>query len=197
MTPHFQTSLAGVLIALFFGTSMSVVMLWMFRVPRAVSASAAKARRSLDIARMILVPTTGSVYSQRGVELACRLAQEQGASIALVYVIEVPRTLPLGAPLEHAEEEARQALETGRDVVALHNLPVRSIIQRARAAGDGIIAAAAYHRADLIVTGLASRREHGHAGLGRTADTLLHRAPCEVIFDRVPNGGQAGPAAPA
>jgi len=197
MTPTFETSLSGILIAATFGLAISAVMAWMFRVPRAVSADVARARRSLDVARLILVPTTGSTYSQRGVELACRLAEEKGASILLVYVIEVPRTLPLGAPLEHAEEEARQALETGRDVVALHNLPVRSIIQRARAAGDGIIAAAAYHRADLIVTGLASRREHGHAGWGRTADTLLHRAPCEVIFDRVPNGGQAGPAAPA
>jgi nucleotide-binding universal stress UspA family protein len=140
----------------------------------------------LDVARLILVPTTGSTYSQRGVELACRLAEEQGASILLVYVIEVPRTLPLGAPLENAEQEASAALEIGRQVVALHNLPVRTIIQRARAAGDGIIAAASDHRADLIVTGLASRTEHGHPGWGHTADTLLHRAPCEVIFDRVP-----------
>jgi len=179
-----HTSPYGVLVAVCFATAMISVMYWMFRVPRAVSADVARARRSLDVARLVLVPTTGAAYSQRGVELACRLAEEQNAAILLLYVIEVPRTLPLGAPLESAEEEARQALETGREVVALHNLPVRSVIQRARTAGDGIIAAANDHRVDLIVTGLAS--SHAHPGWGRTADTLLHRAPCEVIFDRVP-----------
>jgi nucleotide-binding universal stress UspA family protein len=186
MTPAFETSIPGIAIAIVFGVALSTVMLWMFRVPGAVSADVAKARRSLDRARLILVPTTGSAYSQRGVELACRLAQEQEASILLLYVIEVPRTLPLNAPLEHAEEEAGNALETARQVVALHSLPVRSVIHRARTAGDGIVAAATHHRADLIVTGLAARREHAHTGWGRTADTLLHRAPCEVIFDRVP-----------
>jgi nucleotide-binding universal stress UspA family protein len=186
MTPTFETSVPGIVIAITFGVALSTIMLWMFRVPRAVSADVAKARRSLDMARLILVPTTGSAYSQRGVELACRLAQEQGASILLVCVIEVPRTLPLGAPLEQAEAEARSALDTAREVVALHNLPVRSIVQRARTAGDGIVAAATDHRADLIVTGLASRGEHGHPGWGHTADILLHRASCEVIFDRVP-----------
>jgi len=177
---------AGIFIALVFLTSMGLLLWWMFRLPRPVSAEVARARRSLDVARVILVPTTGSAYSQRGVELACRLAQEQQAAILLVYVIEVPRTLPLEAPLAAAEREAGEALQTGEAVVQLHNLPARTIIQRARTAGDGIIAAAQDHRADLIVTGLSARGERGHLGWGRTADTLLRRAPCEVIFDRVP-----------
>lgn len=185
MSPQIQLSPAGVAIAAVFATAMALLIRWMFRVPRPVSLDVARARRSLDAARVILVPITGASYSERGVELACRLAQEQGAAIVLVHVIEVPRTLPLGAPLPEAEREAQEALETGRQVVALHNLTVRTIIQRARTAGDGIIAAAGDQRADLIVTGLASRGEHAHAGWGRTADTLLHRAPCEVIFDKV------------
>jgi nucleotide-binding universal stress UspA family protein len=181
-----HTSPLGVLVAIAFAVAMSGVMLWMFRVPRPVAPLVAKARRSLDMARLILVPTTGAPHSQRGVELACRLAQEQQAAILLVYVIEVPRTLPLGAPLEQTEREAREALEIGRQVVTLHNLPARTIVQRARTAGDGIIAAVKDHRADVIVTGLGPSRDHSHAGWGRTADALLHRAPCEVIFDKVP-----------
>ncbi len=185
MTAPAHTSLLGVVAACIFAASLVTVMLWMFRVPRPVSADVAKARRSLDAARVILVPVTGSVYSQRGVELACRLAQEQQAAILLICVIEVPRTLPLAVPLEQAEQEAQEVLDTGRQVVALHHLPVSMVIQRARQAGEGIIAAAKDHQVDLIVTGLGSRQEHGHPGWGRTADTLLHRAPCEVIFDRV------------
>jgi len=179
-------SATGVVIALLFMSAMALLLWWMFRVPPPVAAEVAKARRSLDVARLILVPTTGQPYSQRAVELACRLAQEHRAEIMLVYVVEVPRTLGLDAPLDPAEREAQQALETGREVVLLHNLPVRTMVRRAREAGDGIIAAARDHNADLIVMGIAGNHR-GHTW-GRTAEALLHRAPCEVIFDRLPGG---------
>jgi len=185
MTAPVHTALAGIVLAAVFLVAMGAVMLWMFRVPRPVSLDVAKARRSLDLARVILVPTTGTGYSQRGVELACRLAQEQRAEILLAYVIEVPRTLQLGAPLPPAEQQAERALDTARQIVLLHNLPVHTLIQRARQAGDGIIAAAKDHHADLIVMGIAGNH-HGHT-FGSTAEALLHRAPCEVIFDKLPS----------
>ncbi len=180
------TSLSGVVIAAVFAAAIALLMWWMFRLPRHVPEEVAKARRSLDAVRAILVPTTGTPYAERGVELACRLAQEQEGEILLVYVIEVPRTLPLGAPMPEAEKEAAAALETARGIVSLHNLPARTIVYRARDAGNGVIAVATEHRADLIVLGIGPHRHTG--GLwSRTAETLLHRAPCEVVFDKLPD----------
>jgi nucleotide-binding universal stress UspA family protein len=176
----------GIVIAVVFAVCMAALLIWMFRVPRPVSAEVAKVRRSLDFIRLILVPTTAAPYSERAVELACRLAQEHGAQLLLVYVVEVPRTLPLGAPLEQAEKDAAAALETARTVVSLHNLEADSLVQRARLAGDGIIAAAKDHRADLIVLGIGPHRPAAHLW-GSTAEALLHRAPCEVIFDKLPD----------
>ena len=175
----------GIAIAVVFAVAIVVLMVWMFRVPRPIAEEVAKARRSLDVARLIVVPTIKAAYSERAVELACRLAQEQRAEILLVYVVEVPRTLPLSAPLEQAEQEAKAALETARAVVALHNLPVSTLVQRAREAGDGIITAAKDHRADLIVVGIGPHRGGSHLW-GGTSETLLHRASCEVIFDKLP-----------
>lgn len=185
MTEQVQASPLGIAIAVVFAVSMAALLIWMFRVPRPVTAEVAKARRSLDAASLILVPTTHAPYSRRGVELACRLAQEHRAEILLIYVIEVPRTLQLNAPLRAAEQEGQEALDTAREVVALHNLPVETVVWRAREAGDGIIAAAEDHRADLIVMGISSRKEHDHRW-GRTAETLLHRSPTEVVFDKLP-----------
>ncbi len=91
----------------------------------------------------------------------------------------------LDAPLGTAEQEGQEALDTAREVVALHNLPVETVVRRAREAGEGIIAAARDHRADLIVMGIASRTERAHRW-GRTAETLLHRSPTEVVFDKLP-----------
>ena len=185
MTGSVHISLAGVLIAATFAAAMAALMIWMFRVPRPVPAEVARARRSLDVARLILVPTTGVSYSQRGVELACRLAQEQGAEILLLYVIEVPRTLQLDAPLERAEQEGRAALETARAVVAMHGLAVHTRVWRAREASTGISEAAREYDADLIVLSIGPRKAAGR-GWGRTAEALLHRSPAEVIFDKLP-----------
>jgi nucleotide-binding universal stress UspA family protein len=178
MTGQVQTSVAGIVIAVSFAVAMGALMLWMFRVPRPVTAEVARARRSL-------VPTTGASHSQRGVELACRLAEEQRAELLLLYVIEVPRTLQLDMPLAQAEREAQQALETGREVAAMHDLPVRSLIWRAREAATGIVEAAKDHDADLIVLGIGPKEGAGR-GWGRTAEALLNRSPIEVVFDKLP-----------
>jgi len=185
MSPEPHTSVTGIVIAVGFAGAMGALMVWMFRVPRPVAAEVARARHALDAARLILVPTTGTAHSQRGVEFACRLAQEQGGEILLLYVIEVPRSLQLDMPLRQADEEARAALETASQVVAMHNLPVRAVVRRAREAGAGIIEAAKEHRADLIVLSIGPRKGAAR-GWGRTAEALLTRSPVEVIFNKMP-----------
>jgi nucleotide-binding universal stress UspA family protein len=162
-----------------------LLLLWRLRARRPVSEEVAKARRSLDSARLLLVPTTGTAYAERGVELACRLAKEQAGEILLVYVIEVPRTLPLKALMPQPERKAEEVLHRAKEIVALHHLPARTLIFRGRDSGNAIVAAAKEHRADLIVLGIGPHRHVG-ALWGRTLETLLHRAPCEVVFDKLP-----------
>ena len=169
MTSPAHVSLAGVSLAIVFGGSMLALLLWMLRVPRPVSAGAAQARRSPEDSRVILVPVTRPGNAQRGVELAARLAKEQQAAILLVYVIEVPWTLPLGAKLEQADQEAQAALETAREVVARHHLPVRTIIKRAREVGAGITEAARDYEVDLVLTNPGSRERRGRLQWWRTA----------------------------
>ena len=169
MTSPVHISLAGVLLAITFGGPMLAVLLWMLRVPRPVSAGVARARRSPEDSRVILVPVTRSRNSQREVELAAQLAKEQRAAILLVYVIQVPWTLPLGARLEQADQEARAALEGAREVVARRHVPVRTLIKRAREVGAGIAEAARDYEVDLVLTNPGSRERRGRLQWWRTA----------------------------
>jgi len=162
MTAPAHVSLTGVLLALGFGGPLLGVMLWMFRGPRLAAADATRAQRPRDMAHLILVPVTRFGPSQRGVESACRLAEEQHAAILLVYVIEVPWTLPLDATLKQAEQEARAALEAAREAAARHGVPVRTVVRRDRMAKDGIAAAARDHQADLVFSAPGSRVRRGH-----------------------------------
>lgn len=183
-----EVTFLGALVALIFMAVLGSILWWMLHPPAMVGAAVAKARRSLGAIKRILVPTTGMPYSERGIEMACRLGLEQDAEIVLTYVIEVPRTLPLGVPLGEAEEKGRQALDRAKEIVYLHDLTPIALLERAREAAEGIIRVAIEKEVDLIVVGIRpSLKGAQHIFLGRTSDTLLRRAPCEVLLDKLPD----------
>lgn len=176
----------GGAIALFFLIALSAMLWWMLHPPVYIPAAAAKARRSVFAIKKILVPTVGEPYSERGVELACRLGDEQEAEILLVYVIEVPRTMPLSIPLAEAENRANAALERAESIVKLRGLPSQRLIQRARLAGEEIARIARDRDVDMIVLGISPEQGLRREFLGRTSDIVLRHSPCEVIIDKLP-----------
>jgi nucleotide-binding universal stress UspA family protein len=185
MASDIHITFLGALLAFFFAAFMAILLRWMFRVPRAIPMAAAKARRAAGAIKKILVPTSGTSYAERGIELACRLGEEQKAEIYLINVIEVPRTLPMEAPLPDAETKARDILNEGESIVTLRGLPVRVEVRRSRIAGEEIIRAAKDWGADLIVMGIRSQIRMAQDLLGRTSDLVLRRAPCEVVVDKL------------
>jgi nucleotide-binding universal stress UspA family protein len=188
MISEFHVSVVGSLLAFVFAASMSVLLWWMLHVPRAIPLAAAKARRAVGAIKRVIVPTSGTLYSERGIELACRLGEEQKAEIYLINVIEVPRTLPLDAPLNEAEANAGDVIKRGEEIVTLRGLPVKGEVKRGRVAGEEIIRAAKDYDADLIVMGIRSQIRMAQEILGRTSDLVLRRAPCEVILDKLSVG---------
>jgi nucleotide-binding universal stress UspA family protein len=185
MGSEIQITFIGAFLAFVFTVSMVALLWWMLHVPRAIPQAAAKARRAVGAIKKILVPTSGTVYSERGIELACRLGQEQQAEIYLVNVIEVPRTLPLEAPLPEAETIAGDIIKRGEEIVTLRGLPVTGEVKRGRVAGEEIIRVAKDFEADLIVMGIRSEIRMAQEILGRTSDLIIRRAPCEVIVDKL------------
>jgi nucleotide-binding universal stress UspA family protein len=172
------------MLAAVFGGAMFTILWWMLHPPPQVSLSVAKAKVAVSAIKKIIVPTVGEIYSEEAVELACRLGQEQKAEIVITYVIEVPFTLPLNAALGKTEQLAKDAVGRGVEIVRHHGLVARAKIERARKVGEGIIRLAREEDADLIVIGIRPLVGLSERILGRTSETLLRRAPCEVIVDR-------------
>jgi len=185
MPPELHITFLGAFLAFIFAASMGVLLWWMFHVPRAIPLAAAKARRAVGAIKKILVPTSGALYSERGIELACRLGEEQKAEIYLVTIIEVSRTLPLEAPMPEAETKAEDIIKRGESIVSLRGLKAKGEVRRGRIAGEEIIRAAKDWEADLIVMGIRSEIRMAQEILGRTSDLVLRRAPCEVIVDKL------------
>jgi nucleotide-binding universal stress UspA family protein len=175
----------GFILAVVFAVSMGGLMWWMLRVPPYLPAPVAKARVSVEAIKRILVPTVGTMFAGREVELACRMGEDQKAEILLAYLLEVPRTLPLEAPMPQDEAKAREALELAKTIVDLHGLPWRMEILRARVAGEKIAQVAREEDIDLIILGIRPGRGIPYEAFTRTVDVLMRKAPCELLINRV------------
>jgi basic amino acid/polyamine antiporter, APA family len=165
----------------------------------------------------ILVPVFGTVLDDDIVSTAGRLAaaeQEEsdgrvdGARLDIVYVIEVPLTLPLDAelPPEH-EQGAARALERAREVAEEYeDVAVSAELIRAREVGAGIVEAARRRGAEAIVIGaepptkIRSGATFGGIGAARQAEVgaateyVLKKAPCRVLLTAPPETADEPPA---
>ena len=140
--------------------------------------------------QVIVVPLIADYDLTYGANLAGRLSRGAQTEIRLVYFLEVARTLPLGAPLQEAEQGARDSLERAQQYIAQMNLRAEEHVERVRELREGIIASLRAHNATLVVLGAASEPMTGqvHDEYHELVDTLLHRAPCEVVIGRLKAG---------
>lgn len=156
----------------------------------------------------ILVPVFGTEFDDDIVATAGRLAaadadgdRDEGISrLDLVYVIEVPLTLPLDAKLpKEREEQARRALERAREVgEEYEDVEVSTDVIRARKVGAGIVEAARRGNAEAIVIGgEAPTKIRGGAmiggigaakpaEIGAATEYVLKKAPCRVLLTAPP-----------
>lgn len=157
----------------------------------------------------ILVPVFGTKFDDDIVSTAGRLAAadpvgrrgDGGTSrMAVVYVIEVPLTLPIDAKLpKEREERARRALARAREVGEEYSdVEVTTEVLRARKVGAGILEAARRSGAEAIVIGgEAPTKIRGGATIGgisaakpaeigAATEYVLKKAPCRVLLTAPP-----------
>jgi APA family basic amino acid/polyamine antiporter len=133
--------------------------------------------------RRILVPLVEGDASEQAMAIACQLADQHGASVTAVTVIEVPVELPLAAHMTEEEAHARRVLGEARAIGDLYGVTVTPRVLRARAAGEAIVEEAREARTEIIVLrALRRKRSRGSVQVfGKTVDYVLKHAPCRVL----------------
>lgn len=157
----------------------------------------------------VVVPVFGTKFDDDIVATAGRLAaaervdgrRRRGVSrMEVVYVIEVPLTLPLDAKLpKEREEQARRALQRAREVgEEYEDVEVSTDVIRARKVGAGILEAARRSNAEAIVIGgepptkIRGGATIGGIGaakpaeIGAATEYVLKKAPCRVLLTAPP-----------
>lgn len=177
----------GVLIALIFVVTLGGTLFWMLRLPSPMAQEVARAVFSVQASRCIIVPILDLFYTERAVELACRMGKQQNAAIVLAYIVEVPRLVVLDSQLPaETEERSEQALKHARNIVERHGLKAMTTTLRAREANEGIGQLVQTYHGDIVVLGLRAVERHLPSVFTRTAEALMRRPPCEVLIDSMP-----------
>jgi basic amino acid/polyamine antiporter, APA family len=154
----------------------------------------------------ILVPVFGTPLDDDIVGTAGRLAaaaepDEDPPRLEVVYVLELPLTVPLDAPPPPKRlEQAERALERARDVgEEYETVDVRTELIKARSAGAGIVDAASRREVDAIVLGaepptrIRGGSVLGGVGssrppeIGEVTEYVLRNAPCRVLLTAPPD----------
>ncbi len=159
----------------------------------------------------ILVPVFGTKLDDDIVSTAGRLADasvdqgERPPRLDVVYVAEVPLTVPLDSPLpKDVQEQAARALERAREVGGEYeNVEVTTKLIPARSLGSGIVQEARDNGAEVIVMGgEPPTRVRGGAILGgiggarpdeigEVTEYVLRKAPSRVLLTAPPEEDEA------
>jgi nucleotide-binding universal stress UspA family protein len=132
----------------------------------------------------ILVAVGGQKVDEETVRMACRVAKARSARLYGVHVIEVNRSLPLSAPVEHLVEHGEEVLEEVEQIAAEFGIEVETEMVQARDTGPAIVGEAEEWGADAVVMGLPYKRRFGEFFLGKTVPYVLKNARCRVILFR-------------
>lgn len=133
----------------------------------------------------ILVALDESRGSERALQAAVKLAQQDGGRLTAVTVLEQTGNPALDHLTEDVRTQARRHLEellqTAANYAKSRGVRLTPILREGHPA-EAIIRCAEEENADMLVLGAST--EDGDAGLGGTADQVSNHCPCTVLIAR-------------
>ncbi len=142
--------------------------------------------------KRILVPVDGSETSRAALQEAVRLAQQLGAQLKLVHVVENARLFDAEGMIDYptlreiATQSGEQILSRAREMVQQAGIQVETALLES--GGDRnenvIVAEARQWLAELIVIGTHGRSGVSRLLFGSVAEGIVRGAPMPVLLIR-------------
>jgi basic amino acid/polyamine antiporter, APA family len=140
----------------------------------------------------ILVPVAGMPYDDEVIRFASLVARQDKASVVLIYVIEIQRTLPLDAENASEIERGEAVLQHAEQVANQNKVRAETELLQARVVGSVLLDEANERGVDLIIMGVPYREPIGESFLGATASHMMKNASCPVWLCREAAPADAG-----
>jgi nucleotide-binding universal stress UspA family protein len=127
------------------------------------------------------VIVSGEQPDKELVQLACLVAKKAKCTIHLVYLVEVPRSLPLEALVKKEEQQAETILAEALTIVNEAGCDAEAEVVQARDTAPAIVDEAKDHHCALIMLGQGRNTDHRvHNDVGKVIPYVLTHAPCRV-----------------
>jgi len=162
----------------------------------AVTNSVEEARKSLDLlveapakkkladsGQKLIVCLTGAPTDTQALTLGAQICESRQAQIHLLYVVIVPRDLPLTAPLAKDEEMAAKAIDHGKRVLQLRHLRVVPHLERARDIASALEEVLNETKASSVIMSLVPNQSDSENN-AKVVKSILTKVCQEVILLR-------------
>lgn len=187
MTPaplDLHVTITGAIVALVIAIAIGSCLWWMLHPPASfVQKIAAQAESQLErLVGSIIVVFAPEINSASMMALAVKLARGERSALLVIYVIEVPYTLPPDAEMEIEERAALDALGAAEEIANSNNVTIRAETIKARSTKQAVLDMAKREKANLIILGSYREGKYSGAPLGRTIEEIAADAKCDVLI---------------
>lgn len=156
-------------------------MIYFLHVKAKDEAGLEKAVAGMRITGAIDVIMSGKPLDSELVRLACLLAKKAKCTIHLIYIIEVPRTLPIRASLKQGTQKAETFLAEALSIANGADCDATAEVVQVRNAAPAIIDEARDDHCALIMLGQGRTTDHRVPNdVGTVIPYVLTHAPCRV-----------------
>lgn len=129
----------------------------------------------------ILVPTKIGNHTET-VQFACEIAKLHQAKLTAIYLIRVPYSLPLEAPLPYREVVAESILQRAEAIGNEFGVDIETKVLRCRQFDVSILQYIDLQKFDLVVLSSRKTEEKPDAGLDAATERILKQSPCRVFI---------------
>jgi len=176
----------GIVLGAAYVVIISSILWWMLHIPEAGGTEQKVARAVREAAQFarILVPVQGGALSDKMVVFGCQMAKYRHAELTLLYVVEVPLTLPSHASMPEDERRAQEAFTRATRIADRYGVRIRTEIFKTRQAGPGIVQTVRNGRYDVVLMGDIPKRSRGGTEFARTVEYVFEHSQAEVLIYR-------------
>lgn len=128
----------------------------------------------------VLAPLVGAW--QKGIEFAATEAASRHAELHLLYVLQIPRYLPLGEPVPEMEREAQKTLDEAEKLVKRRGVTIRKLTTRARDMIEGVAKFAVDRNPNLLVIAYHKEEVARQGTRCAALETLCNEVPSDIVI---------------
>jgi Kef-type K+ transport system membrane component KefB/nucleotide-binding universal stress UspA family protein len=129
----------------------------------------------------ILLPITGTDYSQRAAEVAVTLARASAGTLTALHVAPPASEVDVLRRPDELIASGRSIVAGVADLAKHWDLSIRRLVKVSNAPEKVIMRELLRSRHDLVVVGVKSRGDDKNVSFGRRISVLLESSPCSVL----------------